>query len=108
MEEAARLSELVRLLSSTELEASKAGKTLLPAAVCSSRQPLTACDSRMSEQSETRLTDVRTDGGVGWGGGGAGAGVVPVGVSADLEALLPETMRRCVDAESAASSPPLL
>lgn len=58
-----------------------------PAAVSSS-QPLAACDSRMSEQSETRLIDRRTggrtDGGGGGGweiaGGGVCAGVVPVGV----------------------------
>lgn len=56
-------------LSWAELETLKAGKTLLPAVVCSSQQPLTACDSRMSEQSETQLTDVRTDKEWEWGGG---------------------------------------
>lgn len=64
-----KTSNLVRWLSWAELETLKVGKTLLPAAVCSSHQPLTACDSRTSEQSETRLTDVRTDKGWELGGG---------------------------------------
>lgn len=71
-----KTSELLRLLSSTELEAPKAGETRLPAAARSSQPPRTACDSRMSEESGTRLTDGRTDEG-GGGVGGAAQGPAP-------------------------------
>lgn len=68
----------------------RAGKTLLPRR----GELLAACDSRMSEQSETRLIDGRTDG-RGWeiGGGGVREWFQSV-FSADLEPLLPEKMRR--------------